>query len=495
MQGNAGGDGFDVIVVGAGIVGLSTALLVAEGGLRVAVVTAEPVGGGSTGRSAGIVSQLHGAAYTRMRGETARRNAIAYRRMNADGFAWLESAVDRLGVPHERRDALLVAGSAEGTRRIDDEHLAARRAGLPLEKVRGLDLPFPAHGALRLPAQLLVDPRALLVRLAVAAQDAGAVVVEQERVVDVRVGLGGTEVETAAAVRRAPQVVLATGTPILDRGLYLLKTQAYRILAVGGTGADLALPLVTSIGPAGSRTVSVGSDGRTIVSGAAHPTGVGGPESRRRAELERWAAGALPGFTARDVWSGQDYRPYNPIAFVGALPGGLGRVRFATGFDGWGMTQGAAAGLRLAADLLGRSRPAWATTIGRRITRPRSQGIGLAGDAAAVARRVASVAAVAPADRRMLADGAGIVHRAGERIVATSRVDGLVLSVSGRCPRFGGALVWNDLELSWDCQVCGSRYAPDGSVLEGGTRTPLHPEPVDPTDWGGAPSASAASRR
>src|SRR3954464_1148594 len=102
-------DPYDTIIVGAGIVGLVTALLAAEAGLRVAVLTAEPVGGGSTGRSVGVISQLHGAAYSRMSGETAARNAAAYQAMNADGFAWLLAASERLGVPVERRDALLVA--------------------------------------------------------------------------------------------------------------------------------------------------------------------------------------------------------------------------------------------------------------------------------------------------------------------------------------------------------------------------------------------------
>ena len=34
-------------------------------------------------------------------------------------------------------------------------------------------------------------------------------------------------------------------------------------------------------------------------------------------------------------------------------------------------------------------------------------------------------------------------------------------------------VVWNDLESSWDCPVCGSRFDVDGSVLEGGARGPL----------------------
>ena len=59
-------------------------------------------------------------------------------------------------------------------------------------------------------------------------------------------------------------------------------------------------------------------------------------------------------------------------------------------------------------------------------------------------------------------------------------------SVVASCTRAGGVVVWNDLETSWDCPVCGSRFDVDGSVLEGGARGPLKPvgtpgAPEDPS--------------
>ena len=479
-------------MIGVGIVGLTTALLLARGGHRVALVTAEPVGGGSSGRSAGIVSQLHGTAYRRLAGETAGRNAAAYRAGNAAGFELIANLLETTGTAHERRDAWLVARRPEGARRIDDEHLAAQRAGLMLEKVQRADLPFAHSGALRLRDQIRVDARALLAGIAIAARGAGVQIFEQERVVDIRVQPHDlSRVETSTGVRAGRKVVLATGTPILDRGLYMLKTQAFRIMALEGTGVDPALPMITTIGPSGSVTVAAAPDGRAIVLGGAHPVGLGGPESRYSAAVERFAAASLPGFTSEAAWSGQDYRPFNPIAFVGALPRGGGSVYFASGFDGWGLTDGASAGIRLAADLLGRPRPVWATTIGHRITRPISQGIGLSADVRTAARRVSSVVRVTEADRRLLTDGHGIVHRTDAGLVATSRVDEVVQSVSGSCTRGGGAVAWNDIELSWDCPVCGSRFAADGSVLEGGARGGLAPVP-DRTDWVGASHSGPA---
>ncbi|MEH3032807.1 MAG: alcohol dehydrogenase catalytic domain-containing protein [Aeromicrobium erythreum] len=74
-------------------------------------------------------------------------------------------------------------------------------------------------------------------------------------------------------------------------------------------------------------------------------------------------------------------------------------------------------------------------------------------------------------------EGRGVVTRGGPP-VATSTVDGCERSVSAVCPHLGGIVRWNDLEQSWDCPLHGSRFGPDGRVLEGprvdGTRATTH---------------------
>jgi Rieske Fe-S protein len=55
----------------------------------------------------------------------------------------------------------------------------------------------------------------------------------------------------------------------------------------------------------------------------------------------------------------------------------------------------------------------------------------------------------------------------GHAPVATSRVDGEVRRTSAVCTHLGGLVRWNDAERSWDCPLHGSRFGPDGAVLEG----------------------------
>ncbi|MFP6603938.1 MAG: FAD-dependent oxidoreductase, partial [Pirellulaceae bacterium] len=57
----------DVIVIGGGVAGLSTAMQLAQRGSRVIVIERERLANGSTGRAAGLLGQLRGTeAHTRM---------------------------------------------------------------------------------------------------------------------------------------------------------------------------------------------------------------------------------------------------------------------------------------------------------------------------------------------------------------------------------------------------------------------------------------------
>jgi glycine/D-amino acid oxidase-like deaminating enzyme len=75
-----------VAVVGAGIVGLSAALLLQRGGRRVAVVEALQVGRQVTGRSTAKITSQHGLIYQALEKSFGEKGAQAYGAANEAGL-------------------------------------------------------------------------------------------------------------------------------------------------------------------------------------------------------------------------------------------------------------------------------------------------------------------------------------------------------------------------------------------------------------------------
>jgi Rieske Fe-S protein len=66
-----------------------------------------------------------------------------------------------------------------------------------------------------------------------------------------------------------------------------------------------------------------------------------------------------------------------------------------------------------------------------------------------------------------------IVDAEGETFAAYRAPDGELFAVSNVCPHMGCKVHWNSVETTWDCPCHGSRFRPDGTVVEGPAFSPL----------------------
>ncbi|MGY4544176.1 glycine/D-amino acid oxidase-like deaminating enzyme/nitrite reductase/ring-hydroxylating ferredoxin subunit [Arthrobacter sp. UYNi723] len=481
------GSSYDTVVAGAGLTGLVTALLLARSGQRVLVLEARFPGAVTTGNTTAKVSLLQGTILSSLARPYAQKQVGAYVEANREGQSWLLRYLDEHHVPYQRRDAYTYATTAQGTERLLEELGAATTAGLDVEYVRDARLPFPIQGALLLTDQAQINPVDVLDTLLEDVRARGGSVVGGTRLRNVS-GSEPLTVHTDQGTVTANNVVLATGIPVLDRGLYFTKLKPLRSYA-----AALELPAGVSSPPgmylsAEEPTHSLRdyeTDGRQflLVGGHGHQVGRTESEKSHLSGLLDWATGHFPGAVVTHTWSAQDYQATNLMPFFGKLPRGRGHIFFGTGYNKWGMTNAVAAALGISADILGGSLR-WANTIHHRVTSPGGAMTAVAVNAGVAARLATDwgklavgKSAVESVDPGVLtgsppggpvpADGDATVYRDGARPAAVSTVDGTTCRLSAVCTHLGGIVHWNDSELTWDCPLHGSRFSPDGKLLEG----------------------------
>jgi glycine/D-amino acid oxidase-like deaminating enzyme/nitrite reductase/ring-hydroxylating ferredoxin subunit len=463
----------DVAVLGGGITGLTTALLLVQAGASVAVIEAGRIACGVTGYTTAKVTSLHGLTYAKLiSGTFGAQGARTYGEANQAGLELIARLVEELRIDcdFERLPAFTYTEDPQRVSAIEEEVEAAQQAGLPASFSTQIGLPFPVQGAVRVEDQAQFHPRRFCLGVAEAIAAGGGQVFEQTRALNLRPGASCT-VHTEHGRLRADHVVLATHLPFFDPAGLFAKTSPSRSYALAVTLAGPAPPGMYLSADAATRSVRplVAGSHQAVLAGEEHKTGHGPDTSRHYQALEAWARERFPIRSVDYRWSAQDYLPADNVPYIGRLIPGYGRLHVATGFKKWGMTHSAVAAMLLRDQITGRPNP-WSGLFRATRLHPLASAKELAVHNLDVSMRFAvdRLLTARPAPARDLPPGeAGIRDLNGEKVAAYRDPGGRLHAVSGRCTHLGCLVAWNAAERSWDCPCHGSRYTYDGQVIQG----------------------------
>ncbi|MCW2766253.1 MAG: dependent oxidoreductase [Nocardioides sp.] len=479
-DGEVGGR-WDAVVVGGGLTGLTTALLLGRAGKSVLLLEADHIGAGTTGRSTAKLSLLQGTQLSTITRKHSAAVATTYVEANREAQAWVEVFCGDHDVPLQHRTAYTYAQGERGAARARAELGAARAAGLPAEWVDEVPLPFSTHGAVRLDDQLQIDPIELLDALSLQAAAHGVSIIERARVRQVS-GKAPVLVETDRGQAEADCVVVATNIPFLDRGGWFARMSPGRSYGLAFRTDDRPVDgmYLSADSPKRSLRDAPSREGHLLlVGGNGHTTGrVASPQGKLD-DLRRWTAEHWPDAVETHAWSAQDYLPHHSLPYAGPVLPGATEIFVAGGFSKWGMTNGVAAALALSGQILG-GHQEWAEVM-QTWTPHELRGL----PRGAVANVEVGLELTAGWLRPLTNPGMGAApgegdaevrfDRLGHAPTASSRVGGIERRVSAVCTHLGGIVSWNDAEHSWDCPLHGSRFAPDGAALEGPATCGLKP--------------------
>jgi glycine/D-amino acid oxidase-like deaminating enzyme/nitrite reductase/ring-hydroxylating ferredoxin subunit len=480
----------DVVIVGGGISGISTAYFLASAGLRVAVVEDGFIGSGETGRTTAHLVNVLDDRYSELInlfGEEKTKLA-AESHTEAINRIELVAQSENIDCSFERLSGYLFLHEKDNKTDLVKEFNSCAKAGLSAELVDSapgiVDLRNPI---IRFNRQAQFHPLKYINGLCKSIIKKGGKIFTETHVDSVN----KNGVETKNGIINAGHIVIATNTPVTNRFVIHTKQAPYRTYVIGSKikKGTLEKALWWDTGNPEStwpiqpyhyaRIFNFENDNDLlIVGGEDHKTGQADAENifekDRYNELELWMKRHFP--QPGEVifnWSGQVMEPVDSLAFIGRNPQDDENIYIATGDSGNGMTHGTIAGILLTDLILGKKN-AWAEIYDPSRINLKSTDVFIEEQVNVVKQYADYIKGDETDSLNNLSKDSGIVITKDGKKTAVYRDENNDLHFSSAvCPHLKCIVQWNDDEKSFDCPCHGSRFTGNGKVINGPANTDL----------------------
>lgn len=483
----------DVVIVGAGMTGITAAYLLAKAGKRVMLLEAGSVLHGTTGHTTAKITAQHDLIYDEYIQHFGEEKTRLYYEANRDALQWIRQTVEaeQITCDWANDEACLYALSALNADKLNKEYEAYRKLGIPGEMQSGIRLPLPVTAALSMPDQARFDPLAYLSALLDRAIGLGVHLFENTTVMKVEEADAPVVVTEEGYRITCRDVISASHFPFLDwKGFYFARLEAKR---------SYVLAVRTTKPYAGGMYLSVDEPKRSIrlvrneaedeplllIGGEGHKAGQSECTIRHYEALQTFAESL---FDVKEIawrWSTQDLETLDKLPYIGPYNARSRHIYVATGYRKWGMTNSTVAAHLLTNLILEvKDRYQAVFTPARLHADPDvksfvTQNVDVAkhlvqGKLDMALRKPTGkfVLALRKPDELGLGEG-GVVRMGVKRVGAYRDGDGALHVVDTTCTHMGCETNWNDADRTWDCPCHGSRYAYTGEVIEGPAKEPL----------------------
>ncbi len=474
----------DVVVVGGGIAGLTTAYLLAAAGRSVVVLERSTCAEIDTGHTTAHLTMVTDTRLRDLVKQFGRTHAQAVWDAGLAAIARIDQIVidEEIDCDFEWVDGYLHApngqpgrGDADGFR---EEAGLADELGFDAGFTN--DVPYIGGPGIRFERQARFHPRKYLGGMARAIRNKGGQIYEHSDAEEFRDD--PLSVKANKHIVRCKGIVIATHNPLVgvasltSATLFQTKLALYTTYAVAGRVARGAVPdalfwdtanpyQYLRIEPDGDRDL-------VILGGEDHKTGQAADPNACYERLEAALLARVASISLTHRWAGQVIETPDGLPYIGRMA----EHQYAgTGFAGNGMTFGTLTGMMVTDAILGRRNP-WAELfdpsrkalrhgVWEYITENVDYPYYLIRDrfAGAEGRSLRSV-------KR----GEGkVIERRGTKVAAYRDSKGQVTLRSATCTHMGCIVGWNAAEHTWDCPCHGSRFTPKGQVISGPAESPL----------------------
>jgi glycine/D-amino acid oxidase-like deaminating enzyme/nitrite reductase/ring-hydroxylating ferredoxin subunit len=480
----------DILVIGGGIAGLTTAYNLSKEGRKVILVEDGHIASGETGRTTAHITCALDDRYFEIEDTFDRKTAelAAASHMAAIEFIAHTVKLNEIDCNFKRVDGYLFLDATDTKETLEKEYAATKNVGINTEMLQTIPAIAAEDGnwCIKFPDQGQFHILKYIKGLADAFIKSGGKIYTNSRAEKINskgATVNGFEV-------RANHIVVATNTPVNDMVTMHTKQWPYRTYVIAAKVRKGKLPysLWWDTGNMESKWVSQpyhyvrleefdDTYDMLISGGEDHRTGQADDEDvqeeQRYFRLEDWTRKRFPDMeTVEFRWSGQVMEPLDCLAFIGKNPGD-DNIYIITGDSGNGITHGTIGGILITDLIMGRKN-SW-----EKIYDPSRITLNTAADFLQEAGNMVAQYAdwFTAADIKSVSElkpGEGGVLSSGLKKTAVYRDNNnTVHACTAVCPHMGGLLQWNADEKTFDCPLHGSRFDCHGKMLNGPAITDL----------------------
>ena len=465
---------YDVVIAGAGITGITTALLMQNAGLKCLVLEANSLCFGTTGGTTAHINTLLDVPYSTIEKKFSKEKAKLVADSVKEAVATIKKHIGKYDIDcdYEETTATLFAKTDKQKNELDKVSQATTDAGVENEFVKKISIPIKFLKAMKISGQAKFNPVRYVYALAEEFEKAGGVIVQECRVISADEN-ENVEIQTSNGKYSCRFLVYATHIP---PGVNLLHFRCIpqRSYAMAVKLKDDKYPedlLYDMYDPYHYyRTQEIDGEKYFIVGGEDHKTA---HEENQEYCLLKLESHVRKYFDVEEVaykWSSQYYDSPDGLPYIGQLPGHE-KIYVATGYGGNGMPYSTVSALLLTKLLTNEESP-YKTLYDPNRLKPVAAFSSFVSHNVDVVKQFASKMFSGEQLHQLaeLATGEGkIVEFEDEKIAIYKDEQGKVHALSPTCPHAGCEVKWNNAELTWDCPCHGSRFSYDGSVMNGPT--------------------------
>ncbi|WP_251859670.1 FAD-dependent oxidoreductase [Clostridium sp. Marseille-Q2269] len=463
----------DITVIGAGIVGITTSLLLKNQGFKVALIDADRIAQGTSGHTTAKITSQHHLIYHKLINEIGKENAKLYANANESAIDFIENTIHEYSIDCDfhRLPAYIYTKDEKFVPSIKKEADSAASLGLKAKFLDSIPLPLSVKAALCFENQAQFHPRKYLLHLASKISGEGSNIFENTKIVDI------TEEDECICTTDNDQtissskIIIASHFPCYDNlGLYFARLSPKRsyVLALESKEDFPEGMFINAEEPGRSlRCVNCKNSKIILVGGEGHKTGHGENTLTHYKNLKSFAKEAVNTENILYYWSTQDYITLDGIPYIGNLTSTTENIYVATGFGEWGMTNGTAAAILLK-DLIIKKENPWENLYNPSRAMSSVSVKNLFKENIDVAKElIKGKLGSAPNNVHLNNDEGKVVTIQGRKYGAYKDNMGTIHLVDNTCTHLGCELKWNDAEKSWDCPCHGSRFSYEGDIIEG----------------------------